>query len=78
MAQRSIAATKKTLTTDYTDATDETIELLMLEIKQLNQLIEDISSAQVPAIADPAPQTVDLVKMVTDAWDIAIFKQTKN
>lgn len=62
----------------HTDATDETIELLMLEIKQLNQLIEDISNAQVPAIADPAPPTVDLVKMVTDAWDIAIYKQSKH
>lgn len=62
----------------HTDATDETIELLMLEIKQLNQLIEDINSAQVPAIADPAPPTVDLVKMVADAWDIAIYKQSKH
>lgn len=61
----------------HTDATDETIELLMLEIKQLNQLIEDISSAQVPAESDPEPPTVDFAKMVTDAFDIVIYKQTK-
>lgn len=58
----------------YTDATDETIELLMLEIKQLNQLIEDISNAQVPAVADPEPPTVNLEKMVKEAMDIIIYK----
>ncbi|NDD55240.1 HK97 family phage prohead protease, partial [bacterium] len=61
----------------HSDATDETIQLLMLEIKQLNQLIEDMSAAQVPAPADPAP-VVDYAKMVKDAMDIVIYKTSKH
>ena len=61
----------------HSDATDETIQLLMLEIKQLNQLIEDMSAAQAPAPADPAP-VVDYAKMVKDAMDIVIYKTSKH